>query len=171
MKKINMISTTIFVLMLAAGALWFNIRVKNIQPVNAFNPPDAVLIDRHYGKVQDYGKIQHISLINLIATPEKFHGKLVRVQGVANFEFEGNALFLHKEDFKIGTKNAVWLSPDATTLKIDEATLAKDFNGKYVVVEGIFDMNNHGHMDLFSGSINPVSSIASWKIVPQKVSN
>jgi len=49
--------------------------------------------------------------------------------------------------------------------------LAKDFNGKYVMVEGIFDMNNHGHMDLFSGSINNVSRIASWKIVPQKVSN
>jgi hypothetical protein len=171
MKRIKLIFTAVIALILAAGVLLFNVRIINQPSANTVNPPDVVLIDRHYGKVQEYGKIQHISLINLIATPEKFHGKLVRVQGVANFEFEGNALFLHKEDFKIGTKNAVWLSPDATTLKIDETTLAKDFNGKYVVVEGIFDMNDHGHMDLFSGSISPVSSIASWKIVPQKVSN
>lgn len=168
MKKIF---TTAVVLVLAVGALWLNIYVKSRQVGNIVNPPDAVLTDRHYGKVQEYGKIQHISLINLIATPEKYHGKWIRVQGVANFEFEGNALFLHREDFKIGTKNAVWLSPNTSALKVDESTLAMDFNGKYVVVEGIFDMNDHGHMDLFSGSINNVSSIASWKIVPQKVSN
>lgn len=165
------IFATAAILILAAGALWLNIRVKGRQVGNTVNPPDAVLTDRHYGKVQEYEKIQHVSLINLIATPEKYHGKWIRVQGVANFEFEGNALFLHREDFKIGTKNAVWLSPSTSALKVDEATLAKDFNGKYVVVEGIFDMNNHGHMDLFSGSINNVSRIASWKIVPQKVSN
>lgn len=171
MKQIKAISTAAFVLMLAAGILWFNIRVKNQHATPSVKPPDAVLIDKEYGKVQEYGKIQHVSLINLIATPEKYHGKWVRVQGVANFEFEGNALFLHKEDFKLGTKNAVWLSPDASVLKVDEATLAKNFNGKYVVVEGIFNMNDHGHMDLFSGSINNVSRIVSWKIVPQKVSN
>jgi len=171
MNRIKVIFTAAFVLTLAAGILWFNIRVKNQPSAQAVKPPDAVVIEQAYGKVQEYGKIEHISLINLIATPERYHGKWVNVQGVANFEFEGNALFLHKEDFKLGTKNAVWLSPDTSALKVNEVTLARDFNGKYVVVEGIFDMNDHGHMDLFSGSIKKVSSVVSFKIVPQNVSN
>ncbi len=104
MKRIKAIFTAAFVLMLAAGILWFNIRVKNQPSAPAAKPPDVVEIEREYGKAQEYGKIQHISLINLIATPERYHGKWVRVQGVANFEFEGNALFLHKEDYKLGKR-------------------------------------------------------------------
>jgi len=171
MKITKLIFTSAVVLLLAAGVLWFNVRIINQPPAHTVNPPDAIRIERQYGSVQEYGKILHVSLINLIATPEKYHKKWVRVQGVAKFEFEGNALFLHQEDYKAGTKNAVWLSPDAATLKVDEATLAKDFNSKYVLVEGIFDMNDHGHMDLFSGSISHVSRIMSWNIEPQKVSN
>jgi hypothetical protein len=35
---------------------------------------------------------ESVSLINLIATPEKYQGKLVQVEGVCLIEFEGWAL-------------------------------------------------------------------------------
>ena len=38
-------------------------------------------------------KLESVSLMQLIADPDKFHGKLVRVIGVSRIEFEG--------DFKI----------------------------------------------------------------------
>ncbi len=59
-------------------------------------------------------------------------------------------------------KNAVWLSVDPQALKADESTLAKEFNGLHVLVEGIYDMNDHGHMGLFSGAITNVSRILTW---------
>ncbi len=38
--------------------------------------PELIKIQREYGSAKDYSKeIQHVSLINLIATPEKYHGK------------------------------------------------------------------------------------------------
>ena len=47
-----------------------------------------------------YGKANHqcigVSLIQLIANPDKYHGKLVRVIGVINIEFEGNKIFTSK---------------------------------------------------------------------------
>lgn len=51
--------------------------------------------------VNDFGDANHsaidVSVINLIATPDAFHGKVVRVIGVSNFEFEGNHLWFCKE--------------------------------------------------------------------------
>jgi hypothetical protein len=40
--------------------------------------------------------VEEVSLIQLIATPERYHGKFVEVIGYMNLEFEGNAIYLHK---------------------------------------------------------------------------
>lgn len=54
--------------------------------------------------------VQDVSLIQLIAQPEKFEGKRVRFIGFLRIEFEGNAIYLHREDFDHGiTKNGLWL--------------------------------------------------------------
>ena len=37
-----------------------------------------------------------VSLIRLIANPEKYHGKKIQVTGYINLEFEGDAIYLHK---------------------------------------------------------------------------
>jgi hypothetical protein len=125
--------------------------------------PELIKTHREYGSAKDYSnEIQHVSLINLIATPERYHGKWVGVVGIANFEFEGDALYLSPSDYNFVTKNAVWLSINEAVLKVDESTLARDFNGLYVLVEGIYDMNNHGHGGLFSGAITNITRILTW---------
>ena len=40
-----------------------------------------------------------VSLIQLIANPEKYDGKQVQVVGFLRLEFEGNALYLHEDDY------------------------------------------------------------------------
>ena len=97
--------------------------------------------------------IQDVSIIQLIANPEAYDGKLVRVEGVGNVEFEGNGLFLHKEDWKYCVfRNALWLSfgPEG------HPQGAEGYNGKYVLVEGIFEKDENGHMGLFSGAITDI---------------
>jgi hypothetical protein len=103
-----------------------------------------------------------ISLINLIASPSEYHGKKVRVIGVSVIEFEGDSLYLSKEHLlNAVTKNAVWISPNYNTLETTEEKLSK-YNGEYALVEGTFNKDGHGHMGLFSGSIENITRFVPW---------
>jgi hypothetical protein len=52
-----------------------------------------------------------VTLVQLIANPEKFDGRLIRVIGFLRLEFEGDVLYLHREDFeKQLTENGLWLN-------------------------------------------------------------
>lgn len=95
-----------------------------------------------------------VSLIQLIANPSQFDGKRVVVGGFLSLEFEGHALYLHQDDFRVGnTSNAVALElPEnwfTSTASIDCP------NNRYVQLEGEFGMNN-GHFGLFAGSLKYV---------------
>jgi hypothetical protein len=46
--------------------------------------------------------IADVSMVQLLATPERFHGKRVRFTGFVHLAFEGNGIYLHKEDFDHG---------------------------------------------------------------------
>jgi len=99
-----------------------------------------------------------VSLIQLIANPEKYDGKFVRVIGYLRLEFEGNALYLHREDDEAALiKNAIWV--DATP---DMEKNREKFDRKYVLLEGRFDAKHHGHMDLFSGELRAISRADVW---------
>ena len=117
----------------------------------------SVIAAVNFGKEKSVrqNRPEYVSIIQLIATPEKYDGMLVRVTGVGNLEFEGNAIYLNKEDLAYRTHNAVWLDFQSnTTVSYEEA---KDFNGKYVIVEGVFDKNNTGHMGDFHGAITDIT--------------
>lgn len=100
------------------------------------------------------------SIINLIATPEKYHNKRVRVIGYLNLEFEGNAIYLHTEDYKKSiTANGLWVTfTDESWEKIKKYR----FNKSYFLVEGTFDMTSFGHMGLWSGTIKDITRIDKW---------
>jgi hypothetical protein len=97
------------------------------------------------------------SLIQLIANPDKYDGKVVRVIGFVRLEFEGNALYLHREDYESSlSKNAIWI--DATP----EMMKREKFDKKYVLLEGTFDAKQFGHMDLFSGELRQIKRAEVW---------
>ena len=99
-----------------------------------------------------------VSLISLIATPREFDGKQVRVIGFARLEFEGNAIYLHREDYLQGvTKNGLWLDVEGVRKKS-----AASANNRYVIVEGVFSMTDKGHLGLWSGSIQKVTRMDPW---------
>ena len=116
----------------------------------------------------NFGEADHsavdVSLINLIATPEKYHGKVVRVLGVLNLEFEGNHIWLSKEHWRNRVvKNSIWVSLNEAALGTTEKELSV-FNGQYVIVEGVFNKDNHGHMGLSSGAIENITRLAEWRL-------
>ena len=103
--------------------------------------------------------ILDVSLVQLIANPDRFDKRRVRVIGFCWFEFERTALHLHREDFERGlSKNAVWLSVGWPV----PAAYA-DAKGKYAIVEGTFNAKDHGHMDMFAGSIGAITRLEEWR--------
>ena len=120
------------------------------------------LIESGYGNTPNSANqyAEDVTMIQLIANPEKYDGKLVRVIGVGNLEFEGNCLSLSKEDLKYGVGNSIWIELSAKAITYEEA---KNYNGKYVIVEGIFDQDDCGHMDMFRGAIKSISRYELWE--------
>lgn len=104
-----------------------------------------------------------VSIVNLIATPEKYNDKLVRIIGVGQFQYEGNGIYLSIEDYNHSiTKNALWLNINENILNVNPNEL-KSFNGKYILIEGVFNSKNTGHLGIYSGSIEKISRIDFWK--------
>jgi hypothetical protein len=99
-----------------------------------------------------------VSILQLIAAPTAYHGKRVRLIGFCNLEFEGNSLYLHREDFEQRIhRNALWLDVEGTAKQ-------RELSGYYVLVEATFDADDHGHMDLFSGALTGVSRMQRWPV-------
>jgi hypothetical protein len=91
-----------------------------------------------------------VSMIDLIANPELFDGKKVMVQGYAHFEFEGDAIYLHKEDFLYGSlRNSLWL-------EIDHTKSFVKCQDSYVYVRGTYRAGMGGHFDMFSGVLHDI---------------
>lgn len=90
-------------------------------------------------------------MIQLIARPDDFDGEYVRVIGFYRHEFEGNSLYLHREDFEQSlTKNGLWMDGKA------------EHNMTYIVVEGRFNSKRSGHEGMWSGEISAVTRIVPW---------
>jgi len=98
----------------------------------------------------------NVSLVRLIATSERYHERKVQVEGFMNLEFEGDAIYLHKEDYERGlTKNGFWVT---FSDKLDRKEINK-LNKGYVLIEGTFNKDRCGHMGLFGGEIYEITRI------------
>jgi len=102
-----------------------------------------------------------VTLVRLIANPETFDGKLIRVIGFLRLEFEGNVLYLHREDYENAILgDGIWV--DVTlVIKKQSATL----NMNYVLLEGIFSAGERGHLGMWSGTIKQVRRAQLWRAV------
>jgi hypothetical protein len=107
---------------------------------------------------------QDVSILQLIAQPEKFDGKRVRFIGFLRIEFEGDAIYLHREDFDHGIlRNAVWVNIPADMTRQQQ----NEVNMRYVICVGVFQAARHGHMGMFSGEIVSVRRLEFWSDHPR----
>ena len=92
----------------------------------------AVVASAHLAGQQQ--KPVRVSLVQLIATPERYDGKQVSVVGFLVFGFEGDWLCLHKEDYDNGI--------DANGVRIDRTKdMSRDLeklHRNYVQIVGVF---------------------------------
>ncbi len=94
------------------------------------------------------------SLITLIAQPGSNKAQKVQVAGFLVLAFEGNALYLHEEDYKEGlTRNAVRIS-----VSPEQAQQYKSLSGSYVWVEASY-LKRPNSEDILSGSLYDIREI------------
>jgi hypothetical protein len=105
-----------------------------------------------------------VSIVQLIANPQQFDGKIVRIIGFARLEFEGDSIYLHREDYEHGiTKNGLWMDVPNDMRKRDT-----EFDQKYILIEGRFNAKFTGHMGMWSGSIEKISRFEVWDHKPDR---
>ena len=108
------------------------------QAVDSLRPPCGATAD-------GTGCVYTISLATLIARPELYDGLRVRVEGYIHFEFEGNALYVHREDYR------EHLTTNSLFIRLRESfNRAPRCSDRYVILEGRFyrvaDGARQGHI-------------------------
>lgn len=111
--------------------------------------------------------VKKVSIINLIATPEKYHRKNISVIGFAVLDFENTAVYLSEEDADRGiTKNAIWLSIDDFMETMQPERIKEEYmrfyKGDYALIEGVFNAEGKGHFGGYSGTIEDVARFEHW---------
>jgi hypothetical protein len=105
-------------------------------------------------------KLTEVSVIQLIATPEKFDGRRVAVFGFLALKQEDPVLWLHKEDAdNYIIPNALWIFP-SDKMRLDASAI----DGKYVTVTGIFHAYQFGAYRRAgqNGAITSISECKLW---------
>jgi hypothetical protein len=105
------------------------------------------------------GRVENVSIVALIASPHRYNNVVVRTTGYLCIEFEGDALYLHREDFLYGmTMNAARLE-----LTTAQRTQFKKLSSNYVIVQGTFwaDKSNKS-TTMYGGSIGKITRLELW---------
>ena len=103
-----------------------------------------------------------VSIIQLVANPRTYDGKVVRLIGYLHLEFEGDVLYLDRESFHYSiSRNGIWLNVPKNMTAAQE----KIVNDHYVICTGRFIADMHGHMDLNGGELSDVTRIELWDLI------
>lgn len=101
--------------------------------------------------------LYNVSIVELIANPAKFDGKKIQLMGYIHFEFEGNGIYLHKEDQQFGLRrNGLWVE------WAERVTRSLDCQDTYALIEGTFRAAHRGHLGLWSGAVTDMTRCMKW---------
>jgi hypothetical protein len=99
-----------------------------------------------------------VSLIQLIASPEKYDGKRVGVIGFLRLEFEGDKLYLHEDDYRFDiNENGIWLG-----ITKKQRQDLEDRNMHYAFVVGTFKAGNGQITGHANGTIVNITVVEVW---------
>ena len=100
-------------------------------------------------------RVEYVSMIRLIASPETFDGKIVSTIGFLRLGTEEDTLFVNSEDSLHDIMdNAVWVGPDTS---IHEHRQLLD--GNYVLLTGVFSSKPRGTIE---GGFSEITRSELW---------
>lgn len=93
---------------------------------------------------------RRVSIVALIASPERYEGQAVVVTGFYKTGFEHSALYLHQDDGEHAIRaNGFWL----------EGGLPDHMRDRYMTVQGIFTTTTRGHLGRWPGTLCGASAV------------
>jgi hypothetical protein len=100
-----------------------------------------------------------VGMVGLLSAPQKYQGNFIRTIGFVCIEFEGNALYLHEEDYRYG------LSKNSFALRLSDSQRKqfKTMSLKYVLVEGTVDADGL-ERDEWGGAIGNITRFEVWPV-------
>ena len=91
---------------------------------------------------------KHVSLSQVIVNPQKYDKKEISVVGIHRSEFEGHALFMNLESYKMyEPSNSIW------AIREIPQELGGTNTDDYIIIEGTYYSEEKGHFGGFSGSL------------------
>ena len=95
------------------------------------------------------------SAARIVSAPWLYHNRTVTVDGFLRLKFEGNALYPLEEYYRYGLfKEGIWVNASKEIMAKKDA-----FDSKYVTITATFNALEHGHGDLFVGSLKEIKRI------------
>ena len=125
----------------------------------------CTLLPVRLSHAQDLGDHESVSLINLIATPDRYDSKKVAVAGWITLKFENMSLCLasvvpsSKECIWVEIEDSSGSSSQPPARITDKVNAWSSMSGKRVVVHGTFDKANTGHFGGWSGAVGRIVRI------------
>jgi hypothetical protein len=121
-------------------------------------------------EIGDQKPIEFVSIIEVISRPEKFDGKCIQTMGFSSItDFEDVALYIDREAYEYRmTANALWLEGAG------DNPSNREYDRRYVRVEGVFRFDRRGYGRLYSGGIDKVRILYAYngpdqyKLIRQK---
>jgi hypothetical protein len=95
-----------------------------------------------------------ISIKEILKSPDAYEGTHLQVVGYLNLGFEGNVIFPNKNELKSKHAKGLWLDLTRRTM-----SQWRNYKNKYVIIDAVFDANNHGHMNAWGGTLKNITSI------------
>jgi len=100
------------------------------------------------------------SFAQLLVNPDRYHGKKIRIEGFLHVEFEGNGIYASKDHAdRLISREGFWVDFDKQAVPFDGIVGPKEFDRKWVLIEGTFNKNNRGHMGAWSGAIEKIDRV------------
>ena len=104
---------------------------------------------------------RRVSMIELIATPERFDGHKVQVVGFLRLSPEDSLLYFSEDDYLFtNSANSVYLDLD------DIAGQEYSLDAKWMFVEGTFENSPSGHLGLSSRFIHNITRFE--EVIPRR---
>lgn len=95
-----------------------------------------------------------VSLLSLVANPERYDGRRVRIIGYLHLEFEGDELCPTVEFYRVAdAASCIW---------IDATPQMRTLSDHYVIVEGQFSSSARGHLGAYNGALQSVTRAEQW---------
>ncbi|MDB5132789.1 MAG: hypothetical protein JWR02_2538 [Mucilaginibacter sp.] len=100
-----------------------------------------------------------IPIKEILESPDVYEGTHLQVVGYLHLDWEADAIYLKKSDLKNRYySRGLWVH--LNQFKFKQAAKLKD---KYVVIDAVFDANDHGHENLWGGALKNVTALKPYR--------